>query len=83
MKIIEVIQALEKKAPPAYQESYDNAGLLTGQSPWECTGILCTIDATEAVVMEAKSRTCNILLALHTLISGGRKTTRGTTSWKK
>src|SRR5437763_7540246 len=45
MKITEVIQTLEAFAPLPYQENYDNAGLLTGSSSWECTGILCTLDA--------------------------------------
>jgi dinuclear metal center YbgI/SA1388 family protein len=77
MKIIEVIQVLEKKAPLAYQESYDNAGLLTGQSSWECTGILCTLDATEEVVMEAKNRNCNLVVAHHPIIFGGLKKING------
>ncbi|HYC29082.1 MAG TPA: Nif3-like dinuclear metal center hexameric protein [Chitinophagaceae bacterium] len=45
MKIAEIIRHLESIAPPAFQESYDNAGLLTGMPSWECTGILCTLDA--------------------------------------
>ena len=45
---------LEEIAPPVYQESYDNAGLLTGNSGWDCTGIICSLDATEAVIPEAK-----------------------------
>jgi putative NIF3 family GTP cyclohydrolase 1 type 2 len=37
MKIAEIIQLLEQTASPSYQESYDNAGLLTGNSGWDCT----------------------------------------------
>jgi len=50
LKIADIIAALESLAPPSLQESYDNAGLLTGQAGWECTGILCTLDAIEEVV---------------------------------
>ncbi|HCD87679.1 MAG TPA: Nif3-like dinuclear metal center hexameric protein, partial [Algoriphagus sp.] len=34
-KIGEVISFLEKLAPPAYQESYDNATLITGNRNWD------------------------------------------------
>ena len=34
MKIAEIVSYLETIAPPAFQESYDNAGLLTGQASW-------------------------------------------------
>ena len=57
MKISEVISFLENLAPPSLQESYDNAGLITGQDQTECTGILCSLDATEAVIMEAVAKT--------------------------
>src|SRR5690348_1918048 len=47
MLIKDIIHHLESKAPLSLQESYDNAGLLTGDPGWECTGILCSLDATE------------------------------------
>ena len=56
MQITQIVQVLEKYAPLAYQEAYDNAGLIVGQANWECTGILCTLDATEAVILEAKAK---------------------------
>ncbi len=77
MKIIEVIQALEEKAPLMYQESYDNAGLLTGNAHWPCTGILCTLDVTEEVVMEAQARGCNLVVAHHPVIFSGLKKITG------
>ena len=77
MKIIEAIRTLETVAPAAYQEPYDNAGLLTGQPDWECTGILCTLDATEAVIIEAKSRGCNLVVAHHPIIFSGLKKING------
>lgn len=77
MKIGEVIQHLELIAPPAYQESYDNAGLLTGSASWTCTGVICTLDATEAVILEAKQKGCNLVVAHHPIIFGGLKKITG------
>ncbi len=77
MKISEVISVLEDLAPPSYQETYDNCGLLTGQSSWNCTGILCTLDATEDVILEAKQKNCNLVVAHHPIIFGGLKKING------
>jgi len=74
---MEAIQVLEQAAPLSYQEGYDNAGLLTGNSNWNCTGILCTLDATEQVIMEAKERGCNLVVAHHPIIFGGLKKITG------
>jgi len=67
MTIAEIITPLEKFAPTYYQESYDNCGLLTGNSNWVCSGVLCTLDVTEAVVQEAKEKGCNLIVAHHPL----------------
>ena len=77
MKISEIIQHLEQFAPPSYQEDYDNAGLLTGNADWECTGIICSLDATEPVLEEAKSKGCNLIVAHHPIIFGGLKKITG------
>lgn len=77
MHIASVIAHLESIAPPSLQEGYDNAGLLTGDPAWECTGIMCTLDATEAVVREAASRGCNLIVAHHPIIFGGLKKLNG------
>ena len=77
MKIADIIQSLEQAAPLSYQESYDNAGLLTGNAGWECTGIICSLDATEAVILEAKDKGCNLVVAHHPIIFGGLKKITG------
>lgn len=77
MKISEIIHHLETIAPPALQESYDNAGLLTGSAAWECTGAITTLDATEEVIMEAKQRNCNLVIAHHPIIFKGLKKING------
>lgn len=77
MKIADIIRVLEQLAPPSLQESYDNAGLLTGNSSQECTGLICCLDVTEEVVEEALQQGCNLLVAHHPLIFGGLKRING------
>ena len=79
MKIKDIINVLEKTAPPALQEDYDNAGLITGEAQMDCTGVLCTLDATEAVVDEAIERKCNLIVAHHPIIFKGLKRITGKT----
>jgi len=77
MTIAEIIAPLEKFAPVEYQESYDNCGLITGNSNWNCSGIICTLDVTEAVVLEAKLNGCNLIVAHHPIIFSGLKKITG------
>ncbi len=77
MKIQEIISFLESIAPLTLQESYDNAGLLTGNSQWNCTGIITTLDATEEVVQEAIEKKCNLIVAHHPIIFGGLRKITG------
>ena len=77
MKISEITSFLESVAPLQLQESYDNAGLLTGNSNWLCSGIITTLDATEAVVQEAIEKKCNLIVAHHPIIFGGLRKITG------
>ena len=77
MQISTIVDFFEQLAPPAYQEHYDNAGLLTGSRTWECTGALTTLDVTEAVVEEAAARGCNLIVAHHPIIFKGLKKLTG------
>ncbi len=77
MLIKEVIRELESRAPLSLQESYDNAGLLTGNPEWACSGVLCTLDVTEAVIEEAVQRGCNLVVAHHPIIFSGLKKITG------
>lgn len=76
-KIKDIITYLEGIAPSAYQESYDNAGLITGNSQSDVTEVLITLDSTEAVVDEAISRGCNLIIAHHPIIFKGLKQITG------
>ncbi|HEX7845367.1 MAG TPA: Nif3-like dinuclear metal center hexameric protein [Chitinophagaceae bacterium] len=77
MKIAEVISFLESQAHPSLQEQYDNAGLITGNNSWNCTGIICSLDATEEVVNEAIEKKCNLIVAHHPIIFSGLKKING------
>ena len=77
MKIATIISYLESIAHPSLQESYDNAGLITGHSDWNCSGILISLDVTEEVVNEAVSKKCNLIVAHHPIIFSGLKKING------
>ena len=77
MKIAEIINHIESLAPPAYQESYDNAGLLVGNAADEVEQALITLDVTEAVVDEAIATKSGIIIAHHPLIFSGLKKING------
>jgi dinuclear metal center YbgI/SA1388 family protein len=75
--IKEVTDYLEAIAPPDYQESYDNSGLITGSPAWGVKGILVTLDCIEAVVDEAITTKCNLIIAHHPIIFKGLKRLTG------
>lgn len=77
LKLADVIQELERIAPGELQESYDNAGLITGRYDMSLTGVLCTLDCTEAVVMEAAGKGCNLVVAHHPIVFRGLKRLNG------
>jgi dinuclear metal center YbgI/SA1388 family protein len=75
--IRDVVSYLDRIAPQAYQESYDNAQLITGDLEEKVTGILCALDVTELVVDEAISLGCNLIVAHHPIIFKGLKSLTG------
>ncbi len=76
-KIKDVTNYLERLAPRAYQESYDNSGLLTGNPQEEVRGILVTLDCTEEVVAEAVAAKCNLIVSHHPIIFRGLRKLTG------
>jgi putative NIF3 family GTP cyclohydrolase 1 type 2 len=76
MKIVDIIHGLEQIAPPSLQEDYDNAGLITGDTQWNCSGVLCTLDATEEVIEEARALNCNLVVTHHPIVFRGLKKLR-------
>lgn len=77
MIIKDVISYLEAIAPPVYQESYDNAGLITGMPTTAVKGVLVCLDATEAVLDEAIELGCNLIVAHHPIVFRGLKKITG------
>jgi dinuclear metal center YbgI/SA1388 family protein len=77
MKIKDITQFLEQIAPPQYQESYDNAGLIVGDPQTEVTGVLVCLDSTEDIVKEAIAAGCNLVIAHHPIVFKGLKRFNG------
>lgn len=69
----DIYDFLDELAPFAYQESYDNAGLIVGDRHQEVIGIMVSLDTTEAVVMDAVANGCNVIVSHHPIIFGGLK----------
>lgn len=76
-KIKDIIQYLEIFAPLAYQEEYDNSGLITGNSQDELTGVIISLDCIEEVVDEAIQKKCNLIVAHHPIVFRGLKKLTG------
>ncbi|MBK7232276.1 MAG: Nif3-like dinuclear metal center hexameric protein [Saprospiraceae bacterium] len=76
-QISELCEVLETVAPLHLQEAYDNCGLLTGRPEWEITGVLCSLDCTEEVLIEAQERSCNVVVCHHPVIFKGLKSLTG------
>ena len=77
MKVKDVIKYLDSIAPPQFQESYDNSGLIVGQSSNKVNGVLVCLDCTEEVVQEAIDLKCNLIVAHHPIIFSGLKKING------
>lgn len=77
MLLKELIQYLEKVAPPSLQESYDNAGLITGDPNWKIKNVLISLDVIEKVVDEAIAKKCNVIVAHHPIVFKGLKRLNG------
>ncbi len=78
MKISEICRFLEEKAPLAYQEEFDNCGLLYGDPEMIFHKALLCLDLTPAVMEEAVSSQCNLVISHHPFIFKGiRKLNKG------
>ena len=77
MKLKELCSCLEEWAPLAYQESYDNSGLILGDDSVELTGVLVSLDCVEDVVDEAIARGCNVIVSHHPIVFKGLKSLTG------
>lgn len=77
MQLQKISRYLEAKYPLHLQESYDNSGLIYGHPETEITGVLISLDVTEAVVEEAIASNCNLIIAHHPIVFKGIKRLNG------
>jgi dinuclear metal center YbgI/SA1388 family protein len=73
MKTSEVIAWLDATFHPEYQEDYDNAGFLLGDSASDYKGALVALDLTPAVVDEAVRLGMSLIVTHHPFIFSGVK----------
>ena len=73
----DITNFLENLAPLSLQESYDNAGLITGDFNTEISNVLITLDVTEKVVEEAIQKKAELIVAHHPIIFSGLKKITG------
>ena len=79
MKTGEVIKWLDATFHPEYQEDYDNAGFLLGNSASDYRGALVALDLTPAVVDEAVRLGLSLIVTHHPFIfTGVKRLTDGT-----
>ena len=77
MKLRELTSFLETIAPLAYQEDYDNSGLIVGHPDKEISGALISLDCTEAVVDEAIENGFNLIISHHPIVFKSLKKLNG------
>ena len=77
MKLKEIVSYIESIAPLAYQEDYDNAGLIVGNPDMELSGALLTVDVTEEIIDEAIKKNLNLILTHHPIAFSGLKKITG------
>jgi len=72
-----IVSYLEGIAPKQLQESYDNAGLITGNLDMKLKGAIISLDCTEDVIDEAIAKNANIIIAHHPILFRGIKSLTG------
>jgi dinuclear metal center YbgI/SA1388 family protein len=66
VRLIRVVEALERIAPPAFAEAWDNVGLLVAPTrARDVRRILLAIDVTGPVLAEAARLRCELVVAYH------------------
>lgn len=79
MKIKNIVAAIEEAAPLAWQEDYDNSGLLVGDPEADISSALLCVDITEAVLQEAVETGAGMVIAHHPVIFHPLKRLTGST----
>lgn len=79
MNIGQLSTFLENIAPLAYQEDYDNSGLIVGDPKKEISKALISLDCTEEVVDEAIQKGYDLIISHHPIVFRGLKKLTGKT----
>ncbi|ADK13893.1 MULTISPECIES: Nif3-like dinuclear metal center hexameric protein [Clostridium] len=68
LRVQDIHDILEKRAPSILKESYDNVGLMVGDMKCEVGSILVALDCTLEVIEEALRNNCNLIFTHHPLL---------------
>ncbi|ERK31621.1 Nif3-like dinuclear metal center hexameric protein [Clostridium intestinale] len=68
MKLEQIINIMEKIAPPILKEDYDNVGLMVGDKTSDIKKVLIALDCTLDVIEEAKEHNVDLIITHHPLI---------------
>lgn len=68
MKLSEIVNFFNEKAPLVLQESYDNSGLLIGDASKDISKVLISLEVTNEVIDEAIKGKCELIISHHPLI---------------
>jgi len=77
MIVSDITNLIEQFAPLHFAESFDNVGLLIGNSNQKVSKVLVTLDTLETVVDEAIEKKCNLIISFHPIIFKGLKKING------
>ncbi len=69
----EIIAVMERQWPREYACAWDNVGLLIGDDEGEVNTVCLALDATDAVIRQAKEAGADMLITHHPLIFSGMK----------
>jgi dinuclear metal center YbgI/SA1388 family protein len=67
-QVRQITDFMHQWAPPEIKLSYDNVGLLVGDSSSAVNRVLVCLDVTEEIVDEALEKKCELIVSHHPLI---------------
>lgn len=73
MKLKDIIQIIEMKYPTSLAESWDNVGLMVGDSEREIKKVLVSIEANETIIQEAIKEQADLIVTHHPFLFKGIK----------
>lgn len=74
MKVLQIAELIERKAPTTLALDFDNVGLLVGDKDAEVTNVLTVVDVNRAAIEFAIDNKCNLIVAHHPIIFNAIKT---------